>query len=178
MTPLRANRCGFVWGIDPGGRAAHTAVINTRTGQYQTNSVQWGTKGVNFGRHLMDCHAHVSTFTAALAEAFPPVFVVMEQPTGRFPNPRLMMATGVIAATVGTVLALPVNLIAVASWRKAIGVGGGASKEQVVAWARERGWGTDVVDQAEALGVAVAGAGLWGIELPRLRPMVELGEAA
>lgn len=168
----------YIYGIDPGGSAAHFAVINTQTGQYQTNSVQWGTKGIGLGRHLMECHAHVSTFTAALAEAFPPVFVAMEQPTGRFRNPRLEYATGVTAAAVGTVLALPVNFVAVKAWRQAIGVGGGASKDAVLAWARGQGWDTDTVDQAEALGIAVSGAGLWGIDLPGLRPMVELGEAA
>ena len=90
-----------------------------------------------------------------------PDTVAIERPTGRFPSPPLMMHAGVVAEALAHALGMAPWFVPVATWRKEIGLGGNASKDAVVEWAQTLGWQGTVVDQAEALGVAVAASKMW-----------------
>jgi hypothetical protein len=99
---------------------------------------------------------------AVALEAGLPDLIVVEQPTGKHPKPVLMYATGCSVAALGA-LGVRLEFIAVSQW-KARAVGHGfAKKPQVLEWARRRGYGGSLEDEADALGIAVGGASLFGV---------------
>lgn len=115
-------------------------------------------------RRLAWWHAHASDAVLRFAEQAPPASVWVEAPGGRHVHPALMHLTGVVlAATYGALSGLygwpvAVELIPVATWKKeAVGFGG-ASKDDVLRWARGRGYQGGDFDEADAFGVATAGA--------------------
>lgn len=86
--------------------------------------------------------------------------VYVERPTGKHPSPLLTMTAGVVALGLERVLGDGnVHLVPITQWKlRAIGKGN-ASKEGVMAWARERyGYEGDRQDTADALGIAAAAA--------------------
>lgn len=165
-----------VLGIDVDTKAAHFAIVDTHTGRFQTNSCVWPVGDFSEGRRLIEARLHVHRFTQALQAHFPALCVAVERPTGRFPKPALMMTAGVVCEAVGAASGVAPFFLAVAEWRKRIGLKGNCTKDDVVSWAQSVGWTGERVDQAEALGIAVAGCDAWGVEVPDLTQ--EFREAA
>lgn len=104
-----------------------------------------------------------------------PSAVLVERPTGRFPNPALQQACGVIQAAVYAELlhelwATPVFLVPVASWKRAAVGSGRASKAEVMRWAAGH---AEVLteDEADALAIACAGHALYGAKVREVRPI-------
>lgn len=111
--------------------------------------------------HLVVIDRRWREFCAALVRHFPPVFVFIERPTGRFPQPQLVMTAGVVACGASAVTSVPVDWVAVASWKKACGLGGNAPKAKVFEWACSLGLlASAPQDAADALGIAAYGCSL------------------
>lgn len=150
-----------LWGIDVSTSFVDIAFV-FEDGQWQTNRccLDKDTKRDPV-EHLAVIDERWRQFAEAMVGHFPPVFVFVERPTGRFPQPQLVMAAGVIACGASAVTRVPVDWVAVASWKKACGLGGNARKEHVFEWARSLGlWSYAPQDAADALGVAAYGCSL------------------
>lgn len=116
---------------------------------------------------LHDTTARLTVELLRRSEVPPPAAVLVERPTGRFPNPALMQACGVIQAAIyGAVLhglwATPVFLVEVARWKKAVLGSARADHEQRVRWARGEVPTVADGDEADALAIACAGHVLFG----------------
>lgn len=150
LSPLSCER--FVWGVDASTLRVSIAVdagppialtksfTKTRTPTARLAVIWHETREV----------------ALQLALSHPPARVVVEQPSGKFANPPLMYATGVIQAALVDALDVPLSLIAVSKWKAASVGHGGAKKPQILAWAQRRGYTGRLEDEADALGVAVA----------------------
>jgi hypothetical protein len=147
-----------LWGVDVSTEFVDVAIV-FEDGRWQTNRCFLDKRK---DRHPVDHLAVIdrrwSEFVTALVGHFPPVFVFVERPTGRFPQPQLVMAAGVVACATKRAADVPVEWVAVASWKKATGLGGNASKQQVFEWARALGlWSYAPQDAADALGICAYG---------------------
>lgn len=152
----------WAWGVDCDTKAAHVASFNAYTGEFFTTS--WGWKhdvSMLPVERLRLCREVVKAGASVRCGFYPPMVIALELPTGRFPKPPLMMHAGVIAEGLAAGAGLTPWFLAVSEWRKGIGLKGNAKKAEVVAWAEALGWQGESVDQAEALGVAVAAANFW-----------------
>ncbi len=159
MTDLHGH--DWVWGIDVAVERVDVGLV-AADGRWQTNSTVLP-KRLSGSLRLATLFHQTRTFASALAEHFPPLIVYVENPTGRFPNPPLMMAAGIIRTAIYDGLhqlyahPVDVEMIAVKDWKKVALGYGNSSKEQVLAWARQLGYeGTQ--DGADALGIATAAA--------------------
>jgi Holliday junction resolvasome RuvABC endonuclease subunit len=95
------------------------------------------------------------------AGRFPPACVWVEQPSGRFVQPQLSYAVGVIQAALFETLACPVWTIPSGAWKKrTVGVGN-ATKPQVRAWVDRLGVEVGSQDEADAVAIACAGRAMF-----------------
>lgn len=103
--------------------------------------------------------------------------VFIERPLGRWPNPALMQAAGVIQA--GVLEALnevhpyrpTVFELGTSEWKKACGLRGNATKSEVMEWAAEQWtprpqYPERSQDEADALAIACAGHSLFSQSTP------------
>jgi hypothetical protein len=150
------------WGVDPstlrvsiatissdGSRGVSTVGIPTAEGPARLATILSHTRGL--AREL------------SLAEVEEPGVIVVEQPSGRTPNPQLVYAVGVvIAALVEACAPTVVETVASSRW-KAVACGKGniykpRSKADgeygVLTWARTVGYTGDSFDECDAYGVA------------------------
>ena len=88
------------------------------------------------------------------ADEFPPACCWVEMPAGRFPNPQLAYAVGVVQAALFETLAVPVWTLGPSVWKRRTVGAGNATKPQVRAWVDRLG--VDVRNQDEADAVAIA----------------------
>jgi Holliday junction resolvasome RuvABC endonuclease subunit len=158
---------GYVWGIDVAisrlafacaeehGEAVAVETLTTRND---------ATEGERLG--LLD--RQVRLFARLLAARYQPAVVWVEQPSGRHRALQLAYVTGVVQAACFEALRCPVWTIPSSAWKKrALGDGrGNATKPQVAEWATSQGFAFDSQDEADAIGIAVAGrrvlaAGRW-----------------
>lgn len=148
---------GTIWGVDVSTKQIDVAIV-AEDGTWQCNACVFRQgKDPDPGERMQTIHSQWSRFASALYEHFAPAFVFIERPTGRFPAPTLMMTAGVVAAGTNHATSVPVEFVAVASWKKAIGLGGNASKGVVRTWAEGRGGLITSQDAADALGIAAYG---------------------
>jgi hypothetical protein len=151
----------WVWGVDVAVERLDFAFIH-RSGAYQINhvAVPPNLKGAARLASLYTC---VGQFAHVMRAFCPPLIVYVERPTGQHPNPALDHAAGVAQASIYDALAaywpfpVDVQLVAIADWKKKIGLSGNAGKPEVAAWAAERGY-EGRQDGADALGVAACAA--------------------
>ena len=147
-----------VWGIDISTKQIDIAFV-TAEGVWQTNAaVLPKTKVDDVGSRLFAAWTTIARFADAMRDHFPPVYVMLERPTGKFQSPSLMMTAGVVAGAVASQVEVPMDFIAVSSWKAAIGLGGNASKAAVRQWAENLGGSIASQDAADALGIASAAA--------------------
>lgn len=156
---------GWAWGVDVDTHAAHIAVVSIDGSRRITTAFRWErrrpTAGLAPARRLSECRDVVVLGASELAVEFPPATIAVERPTGAHPSPPLMMHAGVVAEALCSSTGLAPFFLAVAEWRKGIGLSGNCGKADVVAWATELGWEQTTVDEAEALGIATAAARAW-----------------
>lgn len=150
----------WCWGIDVavGHLAFGFVQIDGRDHQpYRWNSVQIP-KEPDLGERLLHHQARTESFVAAIREHFPPVAVVLELPTGRFPSPPLAGAWAATLMGLRRQLPQPYLLasdITPPMWKKGVGLKGNAGKEDVLAHAQAAyGYSGDSQDQADALCMA------------------------
>jgi Holliday junction resolvasome RuvABC endonuclease subunit len=113
------------------------------------------TEGERLG--LLDRQLRV--YVRQLHDAFPAAVVWVEQPSGRHRALQLTYCTGVIQAALFEALRVPVWTIPSSAWKvRALGAGrGNATKQQVAAWVDSLGYEPGSQDEADAIGIAVAG---------------------
>jgi Holliday junction resolvasome RuvABC endonuclease subunit len=147
---------GYVWGVDPGiaVQAVAFADIESPVVQVRTLITRCDEReGARLG--LLDRQLRIAA--RQWAGSFPPEVVWVEAPAGRFRNPQLVYAVGVIQAALFETLGVPVWSIPSGAWkRRTVGVGN-ATKPQVRAWVDELGVDVDSQDEADAVAVACAG---------------------
>jgi len=145
-----------IWGIDVGtARIAFACGAETRT---LTIASERG------ARRLALAHDALKAYSLSLARAYPPLCVFVEQPSGQHVNPSLSYMAGVIQSAVYQGLAVlyanPVSVWTITSseWKALLGLKGNAPKEAVLEWARAHGFKGSTQDEADAFGIAWAGA--------------------
>lgn len=166
MTRLPAD---YVWGVDVAVSkvAFGFAALGWTTVESETVHFDRELRG---GRRLGLMDRRLRMWARNTAKVFPPVAVFVEQPSGRWRNPELAYAAGVVQAALFEALGVEVVTITSGEWKKATVGTGKATKQQVGAWVR-RFVDPDVFDedQCDAVGIAFAG---------RLRVCVGEKEAA
>jgi Holliday junction resolvasome RuvABC endonuclease subunit len=143
------------WGLDCSTKCIALCVYDgDRFEHWPTIRFQPVHKGA---QRLAHAHALLTPWLFDASHWTPPDAVFVEQPAGKFPKPTLEHMVGVVLMTVAEVTTAPVLTLPVPQW-KHMSIGkGNASKEQLMEWARERGYEGDSQDEADALGIAVAG---------------------
>ena len=148
-----------VWGVDPS--VSHPAI-----GEWPSRNT-WELKVVGAGAERLAALADAIAFFAhgMVPDDLEAVFV--ERPVGRVPSPELVMATGVIEASIHKALAdkfaHPVSIFRLSpgEWKKAAGLKGNAKKFEVWNWALFNQPKDDISqDEADALCIAYAGHNL------------------
>lgn len=150
----------WVWGIDVSTKQADVCALNT-DGRWYIDTWSWPPSGGP--ERLSLIWQEVAHGAEKFAEGHPPTMVYVELPTGSHPSPPLMMAAGAVAGATHLALCdlyehpVSVHFVAVSAWKKhAIGHGN-ASKDQVMRWARSRGY-EGSQDGADALAIATYSA--------------------
>ena len=145
-----------MWGVDC--QVAHLAVgfVHTDTGEYATRSMVFDHAAVStIARKLELTHQQVGIRASAWEETFPCVAIGVELPIGRFPSPNLMMSAGAIASALSQE-GRPVEFLSPSAWKRALGIGGNASKLIVAEWAKAHGLPNSDEHECDALGIAYA----------------------
>lgn len=142
------------YGIDPSTLRVSIA--------YVTDDGQRGVETRSFRTDLRDgerlWHIYAETFGLCrqLHEIAPARLVLVEQPFGRNVPPVSYLAMGAIMMAATRVTDAPVQPIPPPTWKlRALGKGN-ASKDDVLAWARQQGYGGALFDEADAMGIAEA----------------------
>jgi hypothetical protein len=171
----RSELC--VWGID--GSTKRLAVGFASEGRVETRHVDF-TPNLWHGARLEDIWTVTRTFVSAWAVQYPPVYVFVEQPSGKSVSPQLSYAIGTIMAATYSALRFvfdfPVEVRTVPSstWKREATGRGWSPKPATLRWARnEHGFAGDCAclegvsdkckrdnpahDCADAIGIAVAG---------------------
>lgn len=149
----------YVWGVDPStvrvsiATAVSGAWVSVQTKQFTKCAPRTGERLKTIGWETAD-------LAGDLAVQCPPCAVFVEQPfaAGRGVEPELYYAVGVIQAVLAEFA--PVQTIPVPTWKKqAVGYGA-AKKPDVLRWAQRKGYEGESQDEADAIGIAVAGVKL------------------
>lgn len=151
---------GFVWGVDVALSRLAIACASLATSDVAVVTVPISVGDATEGERLALLDRQVRSNACKLAALFPPTVVWVEQPSGRHRALQLTYCTGVVQAAMFEVLGgVPVWSIPSSAWkRRALGDGhGNASKAQVRAWVDGLGVEVDGQDEADAVGIAVAG---------------------
>lgn len=85
-----------------------------------------------------------------------PTAVVVESPFGRFPNPSLQYAAGVILETLARMFGEAVHALPSTQWKIATVGKGNAKKPEVMEWAKANGYTGESQDEADAVCIAIA----------------------
>lgn len=146
----------YVWGVDVAVSHLSIAFAQHPTGPITTDSLLVDSE-FREGQRLGLLDRQTRIWANQLKAGHPPAVVWVEQPSGRFPNPALFYAAGVVQAALSETLAVPVWSVPSGKWKKiATGVGN-ASKEQVAAWGVRHGAGDLTQDEYDAFAIAWAG---------------------
>ncbi|HEY5708596.1 MAG TPA: hypothetical protein VIS51_04310 [Solirubrobacterales bacterium] len=161
-----------VWGVDVGLKHIACVAIGDRgTVPWQIDLKYPSTFRLPDKLALM--HIQLLTWWPELWATVSPDMVWVEQPAGRFTNPSLYAAWGIVQASLREGLApltnypTPILPIVPSEWKK-IAIGrGDANKEAIMAWAREEGFQHASGDVIDAYGIATAA---WVSSQPTPRP--------
>lgn len=161
---------GPVWGLDPSTLRLSAAVVAPEGIWWATCSYsQAGT----MERRLAAGLGELLRFLADLRDRHgAPHGVYLEEPFGGSdkpgaggriikPHPHAFYFVGLVRCALGHLFAQPeVQMISPSTWKaKALGSGHGfAKKPEIMQWAREVGYTGSSEDEADALGIATAGA--------------------
>lgn len=152
----------WVWGVDPSTKLVAIACVGPDGEHVESREFlkdRW------HGARLADIRRVTRSLVALLAERCPPLYVFVEQPAafGHPPEPQLMYAVGVIQEAVFSALEfrfphpVEVRTVPIGQWKKAALGNGAAKKPEIMRWAERRGHFGLLQDEADALGIAVAG---------------------
>jgi Holliday junction resolvasome RuvABC endonuclease subunit len=168
-TLQRHERPSYVWGVDCAVTHVSFAFAQHPTGPIHVDSLLADSE-FREGERLGLLDRQIRIRCSQLRVTYPPSVVWVEQPSGRFPNPQLYYATGVIQAALYESLGCPVWTIPSGKWKAASVGKGTASKAEVMRWATlHRGGEFASQDDADAYCIAVGGrrilqTGLWDAE--------------
>jgi Holliday junction resolvasome RuvABC endonuclease subunit len=146
----------FVWSVDPGLSRLAVAFADLDSERVAVVTLVTRTaerEGARLG--LLDRQLRIAA--RQWAGTWPPACVWVEQPSGRFANPQLAYATGVIQAALFEALACPVWSIASSAWKRRTVGAGNATKPQVRAWVDRLGIEVESQDEADAVAMACTG---------------------
>lgn len=150
----------FVWGIDVSTTRLAFAFASLDTTAVKVETLITRTEereGARLG--LLDRQLRI--FGRLRGAMYPPACVWVEQASGRFQAPQLLYAIGVIQAALAETLPCPVWTVPSSAWKKRSVGRGNASKEQIAAWAESSGYEFEGQDEADAIGIAVAGRAMF-----------------
>ncbi len=142
------------WGVDIGYRRVSVAALVPGRFKVRSAEVEEGLPMVQTLRELHEATFEIARELQSYGQARS---IVVEQPGGKFVEPRLWYACAVICLALddfGYVDTLPP-----ASWKKQAIGNGHAKKADIMAWARGLGYtgtGKAAQDEADALGIARA----------------------
>lgn len=148
------NRGAWTWGVDVSTKRVAIACVRGLVGRVEAVEHV----GDPFHRLLVQQRAVVG-LTRTLAAECPPVYVLVEQTSGRSPEPQLVYSVGVTIAALLEAFELvgaqpAFDTVPVSTWKMETGLGGNADKPEIAGFARKAyGWEGDQ-DEADALGIA------------------------
>lgn len=149
-----AQSGSYVWGCDP-------STLRVSIGVTWEGGVHAATKSFSRckeGMRWRTFYAETLELAAGLVLDYPPASVWIERPGGAHIHPSSWQALGCVQAALCEATGLEVGVIPVSSWKSLACGHGGATKGQVMEWARRRGYGGRIEDESDALGIAVAGS--------------------
>ncbi len=160
--PLDAQGAPKVWGVDGSSKRVSIAMDGLPP-MWRTKSFSRPPVGALEPHHLAIIYAETLELARGLAaDVGLPELIVIEQPTGAHPSLPLVYAVGCSIAALGA-LGVRMEFIPVSSWKSRSVGHGFAKKPQILEWARRRGYTGRLEDEADALGIAVGGASLFGV---------------
>lgn len=159
------------WGVDPSSVRVAIATIDP---EGRRGVSQEAFPGVSGAERLGAIYTCTFALAAQMSAMLPPGIVVVEQPSGKRPNPALSYAVGVIIAALHAGISghPHVEMVSSSRW-KAVACGKGniykpkpTSGEEygVLSWARELGYTGSSWDDADAMGVAEYGRRTFALE--------------
>lgn len=166
LTALR-DAC---WGLDPSSLRVSLAVVSPGgLVDVETRSLPKSSMGLS--RWYAESYATLVPWLTARAAERTPGLVLLEEPFSHgksHVHPTSNRMLGVLLAALGRALAPQrvelVELIGPQSWKaRALGKGHGhAKKDEILSWARAAaGYGGELQDEADAIGIATAAALQW-----------------
>jgi hypothetical protein len=168
---------GPVWGLDPSTLRLAAGVVAPWDPLGEGNRTFWRTCSYSTAggmeRKLASALRELLPFFTDLRNAYgQPIAIYLEEPFGGSdkpgkggkiikPHPHSFYFVAVVLCALGHIFAdVPVTMIGPPSWKaKALGEGHGfAKKPEILAWAQSIGYTGLIEDEADALGIATAGA--------------------
>lgn len=154
-----------VWGIDPSSKRVALAVLEPGS----PPALSWGVVSLGQPDHrawkFNVGHGEQLEFFGEWADRAYPDVVYLEEPflpRDRREAPTHLLMYGVTLAALGFALGstVPVREIGASSWKaRAMGQGyGHAKKPEIMRWAHAAGYTGSIEDEADAVGIATAGA--------------------
>jgi Holliday junction resolvasome RuvABC endonuclease subunit len=117
---------------------------------------------------LQDAYTATLKLASSFLDGRIPDVCFIEQPAG-IVHPALWQAFGTIRAALWGAMAdldnHPVSVLPImpSEWKATTLTNGSATKDQILAWAIDHGYRGQIQDEADAYGIAVAGAKLLGV---------------
>lgn len=162
LPPASLSLQDAVWGIDPSSRRVSVAAVKNGLEWVETLSLP---KGWDECRKFSAAHEALVPWLGELGREVPSHVFVEEPflPRDHRQQPTHVWMFGVVLAALGSALpaGVKVRLIGAPSWKcRALGKGHGrAKKPEIMEWARSVAhYQGDLEDEADAVGVATAGA--------------------
>lgn len=168
---------GPVWGLDPSTLRLSAGTVVPWDPDGEGNRLFWrtcsySTSGTMEKRLALALGSLLRFFTQLRDEYGRPAAIYLEEPFGGSdkpgkggriikPHPHAFYFVAVVRCALGHVFAeVPVEMIGPPSWKKlALGTGHGfADKAEIMRWARSLGYDGMLEDEADAIGIATAGA--------------------
>lgn len=149
----------YFWGVDVSTRAVSIAWAGLVSG---VSTIEFPVSPGKDARRLSIIRERVLLHADAIAADTPPVFVWVEQASGRFNAPSLVYAVGVVQEAIYSALVglydnpVQVETVPSGTWKKVALGFGNAEKDEVFHWARKSGYMGTSQDEADALAIAEA----------------------
>jgi hypothetical protein len=171
----------WVWGIDTGSTRAGFGFASEMGIELATTVVEWrlSRDEANLSQSLRECYSAVYTAAEPFIDDYPPATIIIEQATGRHPNPSLIYHGGVICLAVAHATGMNPWLLVVTKWKlehKMDGINLGA-KADLTPWGDGLKLPPDD-DQRAAAAIALAGRRIWnGTPTTRVSPAGTTGRS-
>lgn len=161
-----------MWGIDPSSVRVSLGILAGADPKLEVRSVALSQVTSRTQRFEIAFARQVAFFQKAIFDIGTPDVVYLEEPyvpKDRSGQPTHLYMYGVTLAALGQALGVVDTIeIPPQTWKsKALGAGRGrAEKPEIMRWAQSLGYAGRSQDEADAIGVCVAGAILRGLSLP------------